>query len=216
MKSKGTVRTLHVRRPRHHRHLRQAGLRGPAAGSLAPAARSRSSDVTAAALRRAQPARAAGLRCARRTRPDSRNPTTNRRTRPTSARLDFKLNLLLDLAGQLLAASQPRAAARHRSASTPWARACSTTKPLAAGAHGILEVMLARHRRAAAATCRRKSCRARRAGQTRVRFLSLGETVADHIEKLVFRRHRRKIAGARQHSRARKIFNDGFSLGNFH
>jgi hypothetical protein len=35
------------------------------------------------------------------------------------------------------------------------------------------------------------------AGQTRVRFLSLGEVVADHIEKLVFRRHRRQIAGAR-------------------
>jgi len=41
------------------------------------------------------------------------------------------------------------------------------------------------------------------AGQIRVRFLSLGETVADHIEKLVFRRHRRRIAGARQQS-ARK------------
>jgi len=35
-------------------------------------------------------------------------------------------------------------------------------------------------------------------GETRARFLSLGETVADHIEKLVFRRHRRKIAGSRQ------------------
>ena len=37
-------------------------------------------------------------------------------------------------------------------------------------------------------------------GQVRVRFLALGETVADHIEKLVFRRHRRKIAGSRQQS----------------
>jgi hypothetical protein len=36
------------------------------------------------------------------------------------------------------------------------------------------------------------------AGQVRARFLSLGESVADHIEKLVFRRHRRKIAGSRQ------------------
>jgi hypothetical protein len=34
--------------------------------------------------------------------------------------------------------------------------------------------------------------------EARVRFLALGETVADHIEKLVFRRHRRKIAGSRQ------------------
>ena len=36
-------------------------------------------------------------------------------------------------------------------------------------------------------------------GEARVRFMWIGETVADHIEKLVFRRHRRKIAGARQH-----------------
>jgi len=36
-------------------------------------------------------------------------------------------------------------------------------------------------------------------GEVRVRFMWIGETVADHIEKLVFRRHRRKIAGARQH-----------------
>jgi hypothetical protein len=39
-------------------------------------------------------------------------------------------------------------------------------------------------------------------GHVRVRFLSLGEVVADHIEKLVFRRHRRKIAGARGIRRA--------------
>jgi hypothetical protein len=31
-----------------------------------------------------------------------------------------------------------------------------------------------------------------------VRFNLLGEVVADHIEKLVFRRHRRKIADARR------------------
>ena len=36
----------------------------------------------------------------------------------------------------------------------------------------------------------------------RVRFTLLGEVVADHIEKLVFRRHRRKIADARRPRRA--------------
>jgi hypothetical protein len=46
-------------------------------------------------------------------------------------------------------------------------------------------------------------------GQVRVRFLSLGEVVADHIEKLVFRRHRRKIAGARG-SRRPGFFFKGF------
>jgi hypothetical protein len=40
------------------------------------------------------------------------------------------------------------------------------------------------------------------AGQVRVRFLALGEVVADHLEKLVFRRHRRKIAGSRNPRRA--------------
>ena len=35
-------------------------------------------------------------------------------------------------------------------------------------------------------------------GQIKVRFLPLGETVAELIEKLAFRRHRRQIAGARQ------------------
>ena len=39
-------------------------------------------------------------------------------------------------------------------------------------------------------------------GEARVRFTLLGEVVADHIEKLVFRRHRRKIADTRRPRRA--------------
>jgi len=39
-------------------------------------------------------------------------------------------------------------------------------------------------------------------GEARARFTVLGEVVADHIEKLVFRRHRRKIADARRPKRA--------------
>jgi len=35
-------------------------------------------------------------------------------------------------------------------------------------------------------------------GNIKVRFLPVGETVADLIEKLAFRRHRRQIAGSRQ------------------
>ena len=56
-------------------------------------------------------------------------------------RLDFKLNLLLDLAGQLLAASQPRVRPvkiRFNAMGATW----QTDEPLAVGAHGILEITL--------------------------------------------------------------------------
>jgi hypothetical protein len=35
-------------------------------------------------------------------------------------------------------------------------------------------------------------------GDVQLKFLPLGEAIADLIEKLAFRRHRRRIAGARQ------------------
>jgi hypothetical protein len=35
-------------------------------------------------------------------------------------------------------------------------------------------------------------------GHIKARFLPVGESVADLIERLAFRRHRRQIAGARQ------------------
>jgi hypothetical protein len=110
-------------------------------------------------------------------------------------RLDFKLNLLLDLVGQLLAASQPRARPvpiRFNAMGATW-QAASTLAP---GAHGILEITLKDlivqplHLPAEIVGTTQ--------GETRARFHALGETVADHIEKLVFRRHRRKIAGSRQ------------------
>jgi hypothetical protein len=34
-------------------------------------------------------------------------------------------------------------------------------------------------------------------GQVKVKFMPLGEAVADLIEKLAFRRHRRQVAGSR-------------------
>ena len=111
-------------------------------------------------------------------------------------RLDFKLNLLLDLVGQLLAASQPRARPlpiRFNAMGASW----KPVEPLTLGAHGILEITLKElivqplhlPSEVVAGAAR---------GEARVRFLGLGETVADHMEKLVFRRHRRKIAGSRQ------------------
>ena len=116
-------------------------------------------------------------------------------------RLDFKLNVLLDLVGQLLAQSQPRPTPtqiRFNAMGAIW----KTGENLSTGSHGILEITLRDvivqplHLPAEIVT-------GADAGFTRVRFLALGENVADHIEKLVFRRHRRKIAGARSQS-ARK------------
>jgi hypothetical protein len=112
-------------------------------------------------------------------------------------RLDFKLNLLLDLAAQLLAASQPRVRPvkiRFNAMGATW----QAEDPPAIGAHGILEITL----RELVVQPLLLPCEVVPGaphGESRVRFMWLGETVADHIEKLVFRRHRRKIAGTRQH-----------------
>jgi hypothetical protein len=116
-------------------------------------------------------------------------------------RLDFKLNLLLELAGQLLQQSQPRiesALVRFNAMGAIW----KTGETLTGGSHGILEITL-RDVIVQPLNLPAEVVAGADAGFARVRFLALGETVADHIEKLVFRRHRRKIAGARQQS-ARK------------
>jgi hypothetical protein len=110
-------------------------------------------------------------------------------------RLDFKLNLLLDLAGQLVAASQPRLRPFNIRLNAMGA-SFTYDERLAEGAHGVLEVVL-REIVVQPLNLPAQVVTGAKEGQTRVRFLSLGETVADHIEKLVFRRHRRQIAGAR-------------------
>ena len=112
-------------------------------------------------------------------------------------RLDFKLNLLLDLAGQLLAQSQPRVRSvpiRFNAMGAMF----QSDENLVPGSHGILEITL---REIVVQPLRLPAevVAGAPVGEARVRFLWLGETVADHIEKLVFRRHRRKIAGTRQH-----------------
>jgi hypothetical protein len=111
-------------------------------------------------------------------------------------RLDFKLNLVLDLVGQLLAASQPRVRPvpiRFNAMGAMW----ETSDAPAEGSRGILEITL-KDLIVQPMNLPAEVVSSGQAGAARVRFLSIGETVADHIEKLVFRRHRRKIAGSRQ------------------
>src|SRR3954463_3481849 len=107
-------------------------------------------------------------------------------------RLDFKLNVLLDLVGQLLAQTQPRPAPtqiRFNAMGAIW----KSGESLSTGSHGVLEITV-RDVIVQPLSLPAEIVSGADAGFTRVRFLAIGENVADHIEKLVFRRHRRQIA----------------------
>jgi hypothetical protein len=112
-------------------------------------------------------------------------------------RLDLKVNLLLDLVGQLLASNRPRPPAspiRFNALGAMW-RATGTLPE--AGEQGITEIYL----RDCLAEPLRLAGRVTSVtpdGSIKVKFLPMGEAVSDLIEKLAFRRHRRQIAGARQ------------------
>lgn len=112
-------------------------------------------------------------------------------------RLDLKVNLLLDLVGQLVAASHPRPAAtpvRFNALGAVWRGAGPLPE---AGALGLTEIYL----RDCLAEPLRLAGRITSVtpdGHIKVKFLPLSEGLADLIEKLAFRRHRRQIAEARQ------------------
>jgi hypothetical protein len=111
-------------------------------------------------------------------------------------RLELKVNLLLDLVGQILASNRPRPSAvpvRFNAQGLVW----RSQSPLPeAGSQGLAEIYL--H------DCLAEPLRlpgvVRKVspdGLVNVRFVPVGETVADLVEKLCFRRHRRQIAGTR-------------------
>src|SRR5665213_158924 len=112
-------------------------------------------------------------------------------------RLDMKVNLLLDLVGQILVANRPRPPAspvRFNALGLMW-RATGTLPE--AGEQGVAEIFL----RDCLAEPLRLAGRVTNVtpdGQIKVKFLPLTEAVSDLIEKLAFRRHRRQIAGTRQ------------------
>jgi Atypical PilZ domain, cyclic di-GMP receptor len=115
-------------------------------------------------------------------------------------RLEVKMNLLVDLMGQLLAASQPRpapTAIRFNTLGAVW----KSLSPTRVGEQGLLDIYL-------------KDCLAQPVsliarvthvtvdGQVKASFAPPGEATANLIEKLAFRRHRRQVAGVRQPRRA--------------
>jgi hypothetical protein len=112
-------------------------------------------------------------------------------------RLDLKINLLLDLVGQILVANRPRPNAvpvRFNALGAQWRGAAPLPE---AGTTGVAEIYL----RDCVAEPLRMLGRVTNVtpdGQIKARFTPPGETIADLIEKLAFRRHRRKIAESRQ------------------
>lgn len=128
--------------------------------------------------------------------PDENNPCA-----ADILRLERKINLLLDLVGQILATNRPRPAlvsVRFNALGAVW----RGTAPLPeAGAQGVLEVYL----HDCLAQPLRLPGRVTNVtpdGNVKARFLPLGEAVADLIEKMAFRRHRRQIAGTRVRPRS--------------
>lgn len=112
-------------------------------------------------------------------------------------RLELKLNLLLDMVGALLVTSQPRpqvSPIRFNALGAIWHAAAPWPQP---GQHGILEI----HVRDCIAEPLRLPGRITAVaedGRVKVRFIPPGEHIADLMEKLAFRKHRRQVAGARQ------------------
>jgi hypothetical protein len=112
-------------------------------------------------------------------------------------RIDLKINLLLDLVGKILAVNQPRPKPlpiRFNAVGATWR---TSKAPLPApGSQLVLEIYL---HDALAEPVRLVGRVTKVAGEEiNVRFNPPGEATADLIEKLAFRRHRRRVAGARQ------------------
>jgi hypothetical protein len=115
-------------------------------------------------------------------------------------RLEVKMNLLLDLMGQLIAASQarpPAAVIRFNALGAVW----QSSLVHRVGEQGMLEIYL-RDSLPRPLTLIANITQVRPDGQVRVAFAPPGEAASDLIEKLAFRRHRRQVAGVRQPRRA--------------
>jgi hypothetical protein len=108
------------------------------------------------------------------------------------ARLDKKVNLLLDLVGHLLAQSQKRPPAlpvRFNTLGASW----RNPTPLTVGENGVLQIYV---RDCIPDPLRLvgKVMQSDASGKTKVRFAPLGDPINDLLSKLAFRRHRRSIA----------------------
>jgi hypothetical protein len=112
------------------------------------------------------------------------------------ARLETKVNLLLELVGQILAALGPRPPAtlvRFNAHGAQW----HPLQPVQAGEHGLLEIWL-KPSLPQPLTLPANVTHVTKDGQVKAGLVPPGEAIADLIEKLAFRHHRRHVAGVRQ------------------
>jgi hypothetical protein len=115
-------------------------------------------------------------------------------------RLEVKVNLLLDLMGQLLAAQVPRprpVLVRFNAQGATW----KTLDPPRVGTQGLLEIWL-RDSLPQPLTLIANVTQVAADGLVKATLTPPGEAAADLIEKLAFRRHRRHVAGVRQPRRS--------------
>ncbi|MET0987579.1 MAG: PilZ domain-containing protein [Steroidobacteraceae bacterium] len=108
------------------------------------------------------------------------------------ARLDKKMNLLLDLVGHLLSTHQqrpPSVPVRFNTLGASWKNA----KPLAVGDQGVLEIYV-RECIPEPLRLAGRVVQAEPTGKAKLRFIALGDSINDLLSKLAFRRHRRSVA----------------------
>jgi hypothetical protein len=116
-------------------------------------------------------------------------------------RLEVKMNLVMDLLGQILAASVPRpqpASIRFNALGASWQARAPFPK---VGTSGLLEIYL-RDCIAQPLVLVARITAINPDGQVKAQFTPPGDATADLIEKLAFRRHRRGVAGVRQPRRS--------------
>lgn len=120
------------------------------------------------------------------------------------ARLDFKLNLLLDMVGQLLRAQRPAPAAvpvRISASGLQWRaqRAPDNGSPVRVELflNRLIPSPIVLHGRVAAVAADGDDRR------IEVRFGQISEPMRNWLEKLIFRQHRRQVAHARRANRER-------------
>ena len=115
-------------------------------------------------------------------------------------RLEVKMNLVLELLGQLLAASQSRPPAtviRFNALGATW----NSSAPPRVGEQGLLDIYL-RDSLPQPLTLIANVTHVSVDGQVKATFSPPGEAASELIEKLAFRRHRRQVAGVRQPRRS--------------
>ena len=112
-------------------------------------------------------------------------------------RLDMKLNMLMEMVGQVLAAQQPRPESmpiRFNKLGAVWTH--KGTLPTAASS-GMLEVYL-KESMAEPLRLIGRIASVSQDARVKIQFDPMTQAVADLIEKLAFRLHRRQVADARQ------------------